>query len=151
MERQIRNSVKALIMKDGNILVNKCQDRDTGEIYYSLPGGGQKPEELLTDTVKRECREELGIEIEPKSLVFIREGLNGEPYHRIDLVFLCKYIKEIENMVIEKDYNQIGNEWIKIDNLMNITLYPLIIREEIIKLNKNIPTEVYIGNEDRKN
>ena len=36
-----------------------------------MPGGGQDTEELLPDTVKRECAEEFGIEVEPKSLEFI--------------------------------------------------------------------------------
>ena len=69
MERKIRNSAKALIIKDGKMLASKINDN--GEVFYIMPGGGQDTEELLPDTVKRECEEELGIEVEPKSLEFI--------------------------------------------------------------------------------
>jgi hypothetical protein len=39
--------------------------------------------------------EELGIMVHPKELAFVIEGVNGEPFHRVDLVFLCEYAGEI--------------------------------------------------------
>lgn len=73
MERKIRNSAKALIIKDGKMLASKINDN--GDVFYIMPGGGQDAEELLQDTVKRECEEEFGIKVEPKSLEFVVEGL----------------------------------------------------------------------------
>ena len=35
----IRTTVKAIIIKDGKILVNKCRDEKFGD-YFSLVGGG---------------------------------------------------------------------------------------------------------------
>jgi 8-oxo-dGTP diphosphatase len=145
MERKIRNSAKALIIKDGKMLASKINDN--GNIFYIMPGGGQDTEELLPDTVKRECEEELGIEVEPKSLKFIVEGLHGESFHRVDFVFLCDYIGEIENAKIHEDKNQIGFEWLSIENLMNEPLYPSKLRSQIIRLFNNEKTDVYLGNE----
>jgi 8-oxo-dGTP pyrophosphatase MutT (NUDIX family) len=145
MERKIRNSAKALVIHNGKMLVSKINDN--GDIFYIMPGGGQDVEELLTDTVKRECAEEMGILVEPKSLVFVVEGLHGEAFHRIDLVFLCDYIGEIENAEIHGDINQIGFEWISIENLINEPLYPSKLRPQIINLFHNRKTEVYLGNE----
>lgn len=144
MERKIRNSAKALIIHDGKMLVSKINDN--GEIFYVMPGGGQEVEELLPDAVKRECVEEMGILVEPKSLVFVVEGLHEETFHRVDLVFLCDYIGEIENAEIHGDKNQIGFEWLSIDNLQNETLYPSKLRSQIINLYNNKTTEVYLGN-----
>jgi len=144
MERKIRNSAKALIIKDGKMLVSKINDN--GEIYYVLPGGGQEVEELLPDTIKRECAEEMGILVEPKSLEFVVEGLHGEAFHRVDLVFLCDFIGEIENAEIHGDKNQIGFEWLSIENLQNEPLYPSKLRSQIINLFHNRKTEVYLGN-----
>lgn len=90
MERKIRNSAKALIIRDGMMLASKINDN--GDIFYIMPGGGQDEEELLPEAVKRECTEEMGILVEPKSLVFVIEGLHGESFHRVDLVFLCDYV-----------------------------------------------------------
>ena len=145
MERKIRNSAKALIIKDGKMLVNKINDN--GDIFYTMPGGGQETEELLPEAVKREVAEEMGIEVEPKSLVFVVEGLKGESFHRVDLVFLCEYIGKIENAELHKDRNQIGFEWLSIDNLMNEQLYPSKLRSSILRLYHNEKTEVYLGNE----
>lgn len=148
MERKIRNSAKALIIKDGKMLASKINDN--GDIFYIMPGGGQDIGELLTDTVKRECEEELGIEVQPNSLEFVVEGLHGESFHRIDLVFLCDYIGKIENAKINEDKNQIGFEWLSIENLMNEPLYPSKLRSQIIRLFNNEKTDVYLENESKE-
>jgi hypothetical protein len=74
------------------------------------------------------------------------EGLQGEAFHRVDLVFLCDFIGEIENAEIHGDKNQIGFEWLSIENLQNETLYPSKLRSQIIDLFHNRKTEVYLGN-----
>lgn len=145
MERKIRNSAKALIIKDGKMLASKMNDN--GDVFYIMPGGGQDSEELLPDTVKRECAEELGIEVEPKSLEFVVEGLHGEPFHRVDLVFLCEYVGEIKNAKVIGDRNQVGFEWLPIENLMNEPLYPSKLRSQIIRLYNYEKIDVYLGNE----
>lgn len=58
MERTIRNSAKALIIKEGKILAIKIRDQD--EEWYIMPSGGQESEELLTDAIRREVAEEAG-------------------------------------------------------------------------------------------
>jgi ADP-ribose pyrophosphatase YjhB (NUDIX family) len=145
MERKIRNSAKALIIKDGKMLASKINDK--GDVFYIMPGGGQDIEELLPETVKRECAEEMGIIVEPQSLVFVVEGLHGESFHRVDLVFLCDYIGEIKNAKIQGDKNQIGFEWLSIENLINEPLYPSKLRLQIINLFNGKKTNVYLGNE----
>lgn len=145
MERKIRNSGKALIIKDGKMLASKINDN--GDIFYIMPGGGQKTGELLPEAVKRECEEELGIEVEPKYLAFVIEGLHGEVFHRVDLVFFCDYIGEISNAEIQRDRNQVGFEWLSIDNLMNEPLYPSKLRSQIMRLYYKDKTDVYLGNE----
>ena len=100
MERKIRNAAKALIIQDDKMLAIKISDGK--EEWYIMPGGGQDAEELLPDTVSREVEEELGLQVEVKDLVFVIEGLHGENFHRVDLVFLCKYIEKIEKIVKDK-------------------------------------------------
>ena len=60
----IRNSAKALILKDGKLLLNSHLT-STGELYYDLPGGGQNPYETMEEAVVREVREETGLRVEP--------------------------------------------------------------------------------------
>ncbi|HEX3023208.1 MAG TPA: NUDIX domain-containing protein [Lachnospiraceae bacterium] len=77
MKRTVRNSAKALIIKEGKMLAIKINDND--DIFYIMPGGGQEAGEGLTDTVRREVAEELGIDVIPQSLQFVIEGANGKP------------------------------------------------------------------------
>jgi len=145
MERKIRNSAKALIIKDGKMLATKIKDKD--DVFYIMPGGGQESGETLEEAVRREVEEEFGLLVEPKSLEFVIEGVTGESFHRVDLVFLCEYIKEIPNAEITGDYNQIGFDWLPIENLMNEPLYPSRLRKQIMNLYNGEETVVYLGNE----
>ena len=82
MSRQIRTSAKAVIIQNGKLLAIKLNDGK--EEWYILPGGGQDSEEMLPQTVEREVREEAGIEIKCRDLLFVIEGVHGESFHRID-------------------------------------------------------------------
>ena len=146
MERKIRNAAKGLIIKDGKMLAIKINDGN--EEWYIMPGGGQEAEELLPEAVCREVAEEVGIEIEAKDLVFVVEGAHGESFHRVDLVFLCEYIGEIENAKLHGDTNQTGYEWLDIKTLNTTPLYPSKLRRQIMNLYEGKPYKVYLGNEE---
>ncbi|MEC1177482.1 NUDIX domain-containing protein [Metasolibacillus meyeri] len=50
----IRNSAKAIIVKDEKLLAIKIQEN--GGTYYILPGGGQEHGENLHQALQRECK-----------------------------------------------------------------------------------------------
>lgn len=146
MERRVRNAAKALIIRDNKMLAIKISDGK--EEWYILPGGGQDVEELLPDAVCREVAEELGLKVEVKDLAFVIEGLHGENCHRVDLVFLCKCIGEIENAVLQADTNQVGYAWLDIKTLNTTPLYPSKLRRQIMNLFEGKAYQVYLGNEE---
>ena len=145
MERRIRNSAKALIIRDGKMAAIRINDGH--EEWYIMPGGGQESGEQLSETVRREVAEELGLEVEPKELAFVIDGVQGERFHRVDLVFLCEYLHPIENAVLHGDTNQTGVEWLDIKTLNTSKLYPSRLRRQIMNLYEGKPTRVYLGNE----
>lgn len=57
--KQIKVLVRAVIEKNGNILVCKRKDKD----YYFLPGGHIEFGESAENALKREIKEELNLEI----------------------------------------------------------------------------------------
>lgn len=146
MKRMIRNAAKALIIKDDKMLVIKISDGK--EAWYIMPGGGQDTEELLPEAVCREVAEELGLQVEVKDLAFVIEGLHGEKFHRVDLVFLCEYKGEIENAVLQSDTNQVGYDWLDIKTLNTTPLYPSKLRRQIMNLYDGKAYKVYLGNEE---
>jgi len=146
VSRNIRNSAKALVIKEGKMLAIKLKDSD-GE-WYIMPGGGQETEELLSSAACREVAEETGILAECKELIFVIEGLHGEKFHRVDLVFLCEYIGDIPNVELHGDTNQIDYGWLDISTLNTQPLYPSKLRRQIMNYYEGKPYLVYLGNEE---
>lgn len=146
MERVIRYAAKALIIKDGRMLAVKISDGK--EEWYIMPGGGQEAEELLPEAVCREVAEEMGIQVRVRDLVFVVEGVHGESFHRVDLVFLCECVGTIENAILQGDTNQTGYDWLDIETLNHAPLYPSKLRRQIMNLYEGKEYKIYLGNEE---
>ena len=145
MERPIRNSAKALIVRENKLLAIKIDDH--GDMFYILPGGGQEGGELLPEAAAREAAEELGIRVSVGELAFVIEGKSGESFHRVDLVFRCEYLGRIENPELHGDTNQAGVDWLDLETLNTAPLYPSKLRRPIMNLYAGKPHPVYLGNE----
>lgn len=146
MPRQIRPSAKAVIIQNGKLLAIKLNDGK--EEWYILPGGGQNSEEMLPQAVEREVREEAGIEVQCRDLLFVIEGVHGESFHRIDLVFLCDYLGEAKNAALHNDTNQIGFDWLDLSVLNRLPLYPSKLRRPIMNFYEGKKYAKYLGNEE---
>ena len=138
----IRSAAKAIIVKDGKILLNKCHDGKTGH-YYALPGGGQHPYETLHDTLYRECLEETGYKVRPVKFAALCEEIHMDPdirredpdyAHKVYHVFICELTDENIDIPTERDSNQLSSEWIKMSELDNIRLLPAAIGENILDI-----------------
>lgn len=58
---QVREAARAIVLDENNMIALLHVSRDG---YYKLPGGGIEDSEDPVDALKRECREEIGCEIE---------------------------------------------------------------------------------------
>ena len=145
MERGIRNSAKALVIRNGRMAAVKIADN--GEEWYVMPGGGQEPGEQLCDAVRREVAEELGIAVECGELLFVIEGVQGERFHRVDLVFACRDMGDIPGAELHGDTHQTGVEWLDIAALNTLPLYPSKLRRPIMNWYQGKPCKTYLGNE----
>ena len=47
----VRSTVKAIILHEGKVLLNRCRDANNGE-YFSLPGGGQEQYETMAEATR---------------------------------------------------------------------------------------------------
>lgn len=144
MDRAIRTSGKAVVFRGNCVLAVKLHDAD-GD-FYILPGGGQTPGELLPDTVRREVAEETGVSVSVEDVVFVIEGSKGEAHHRVDIVFRCEYLGEVAAQ-IHPDANQVGFEWLPVDDLNHRPLYPSRLRRPIMALYAGERAPIYLGNE----
>ncbi len=146
MPRPIRTSAKAVIIQNGRLLAIKLNDGK--EEWYILPGGGQDGEETLPQAVEREVSEETGIKVQCQDLLFAIEGVHGEAFHRIDLVFACAYLGMAENATIHSDTNQTGYDWLDISVLNQLPLYPSKLRRPIMNFYEGKAYAKYLGNEE---
>ena len=144
-QRRVRTSAKALVIRDGCMLAVKLQDQDG--VFYIMPGGGQHAGELLPDAVEREVAEEAGIRVKAGDAVLVIEGAEGEPDHRVDIVFRCEYIGPCD-AESQYDWNQIGTDWLPLDTLNRAPLYPSKLRRAIMNLAQGKENPVYLGNEN---
>jgi len=157
----IRNAAKALIVEDGKILLNKSKNSigeiffglSNGVIYYDLPGGGQNQYETLEEAVKRECLEETGYSVNVERLAAIYEEIaEGEKYrlefgdytHKIHFIFICHIADTAVKEITEKDFDMLGSEWVKIEDVGNILLFPHIISSKLDLIIKSEST-LYLG------
>ncbi|MEK6959191.1 MAG: NUDIX domain-containing protein [archaeon] len=105
-------AVKAFIIDGGKLLIIRREPKDAHyPTAWELPGGRLEAGENPIEGLKREVREEAGIEIE----VFIPFGVRH--FHRDDgqaitqLTFLCKPITK--NVKLSEEHTEY--EWIKIE------------------------------------
>ena len=82
-----------IIDRDRILLVQRGKQPLKG--WWSLPGGVVETGEHLMDAIKREVREETGIDVEPLLVVEIFERImrdkEGKPeYHYVLIDYLCK-------------------------------------------------------------
>ncbi|WP_458463736.1 NUDIX domain-containing protein [Paenibacillus sp.] len=148
--KPIRNSAKAVIVQDGRLLVIRLEDQ-YGTAYV-FPGGGQEKGEELKDAVARECLEEIGQAVNVGELLHIREyiGKNHEfaewdaDIHQVEFYFACS-LMDPEATVFEgsnPDDHQVAVEWIALEDLPQIRLYPKTIGELLLKSGSS---SIYLG------
>ena len=148
--KPIRNSAKAVIVQDARLLVIRLEDQ-YGTAYV-FPGGGQEKGEELKDAVARECLEEIGQAVNVGELLHIREyiGKNHEfaewdaDIHQVEFYFACSLI-DPEATVFEgsnPDDHQVAVEWIALEDLSQIRLYPKTIGELLLQSDSS---SIYLG------
>ena len=66
---------RAIIWKNGALLVNQNQNEKTGERYVALPGGHVDPGEHCVEALQREIEEELAARCTVGDLAFVVENI----------------------------------------------------------------------------
>lgn len=72
LENKTFTSAHVVIFRDGKILiVRRSMNDEWMPGHYGLPGGKLEKDESPKKAVERECKEEVGLLIEPEDLIFL--------------------------------------------------------------------------------
>jgi ADP-ribose pyrophosphatase YjhB (NUDIX family) len=135
---RIRTAARALIVREGQLLLTHCRD-ERGE-WYTAPGGGQAEGERLPETLVRECREEIGAEVEVVGLRFVRDYIAAEhafsyleeAVHQVELFFECRVPASYRaRNGPQPDSHQVGVIWADAEALRSLRVYPSRLREVV--------------------
>lgn len=134
--------VAAVIIHDNKLLAQK--NIQTNEYY--LVGGritfGESSEEALV----REVKEELNIDITNYRPIWINECFfkdSGKIFHEVGMYYLADITNtDFDNFTLSFETEEADRknhyEWLDIDKLEEILLYPLFIKDEIKKLDDGL-------------
>ena len=147
-EGKFNYRVGAIIIKNNKLLVVK---NHKATYFYSV-GGRVKYNETCEEAVKRETKEELGIDMEIDRAVFFHEQFfdekdSNEHFHEIAMYFLMKVpenITDIKCSSVTDDGIEEELVWLPIDKLSNFTVFPSFFEKELLNLPKSLKNIVEI-------
>ena len=96
-----------IVNASGQVLVvreSASHTTNTQAGRYTLPGGRLEPGESYLDGLKREAREEVGLQVEPERPLYVGEWrpvIKGVPHQIIAIFMLCR-AKEAEIRLSEE-------------------------------------------------
>lgn len=113
--------------------------------YYYLPGGRVGMNELSNDAMKREIKEELEEDVDVNQLLFVVENFfteqqSGARFHEIGFYYLLRLknkdilTKGQSFFMNEGGYKKLTFSWIPLEEVKELNLYPLFLKERIMDL-----------------
>lgn len=140
-EGRFNYRVAGIIIHDDKLLIMK----DEHSPYYYIPGGRVAMNELSEEAIIREIREELNAEVKVNRMLWVNENFFTEKIFNENCHEICFYY--LLDLIDDKLLNK-GNEfmceengkynlyfyWIDVDKIKDLNIYPLFIKEIILKL-----------------
>ncbi len=143
-ENRIHNFRSAgVLINDGKILVQ----RGINDSEYTLPGGHVAWVETSADTLIREYKEELGVDILVERLIWVEEVFWkwGEKeahtlchYHLVNLNTPSQIPLNGVFKSLETDESRLIFQWVGINELQDYKIYPVFLKDKINNLSDGI-------------
>lgn len=125
----------ALIVQDDKIYLNR---NEQGR-YYTI-GGAIQVGETTEEAVKREVKEEVGLDVNVERLTFVVENTfcqDGVNFHNIEFHYLVKPLGEPGVEMVEGSERR-SCEWVDLVDINAIDLVPAFLKTELTKLSTDV-------------
>jgi ADP-ribose pyrophosphatase YjhB (NUDIX family) len=116
-----RLGVGAIVVRDGALLMVR-RDKEPARGLWSVPGGHVEPGEYLQDAVRREVREETGLEVAVDHLVGIFEVL-GDPHY----VILDFFARPTDEGSLSPSGDAAEARWVPFDEVTELECTPRLV------------------------
>ena len=143
LQPEIRNTVRAVIIRQQQLLLLK-KEQDGMGVCYALPGGAQETGETLREALIRECREEIGCTIKLQDILHVADYFKYKPLpqpstrHQLEILFQCDVPESYRPQNGPKpDKHQIAVVWIDLQELDRYRLSPQGIAPLLENLGQN--------------
>ncbi|MGT2926453.1 NUDIX hydrolase [Streptococcus cuniculipharyngis] len=117
-----------LLVKDEQVYLAKSPEGK----YYTL-GGAIQIGETTEEAVKRELKEEIGIDVEVGPLAFVVENqfeLDGTAFHQIEFCYLVSPLSDPASY-LEEGQSTRQCEWVAFADLEKLNLNPAFLKTEL--------------------
>jgi len=129
-------SVKALLYHNGRFLFLLKKRKGESRVFYGLPGGLKEPGESLEEALKREVREEIGVDIEILDILAAYTYVHPKGDEVVSLLYLARPLSLNFKLSGESDEEFIGMKWLFPDELD--VLWPEEYRKVIMYVVKKV-------------
>lgn len=133
-------STGGLILNDKKeaLFVKRAETEDFQPGSWELPGGGSDFGETPKEALKREIKEECGIDIEVLSPLTVKTYFMENPeekIQRIEIIFYCKMVDKKQKIILNPEHSEL--KFLFLENLGELKLseYMKGVIEDISKLN----------------
>lgn len=96
-KKRVRSVAMCVFRNDDSLFLSEARDTVTGEVFYRPIGGAIEFGESAVEAVKRECMEELGVEVHDVRFLGVIENVHrfeGKDKHEIALVHEGEFVDE---------------------------------------------------------
>lgn len=126
-----------IVIKDSSILLMERKRDD--QHYYVFPGGGVEEGETPEQAAVRELEEETLIAVELNKLLYKITYFEQRPERNAQLFYLCSYVSgepalhadSIEQLKMNAGNGVYIPQWVPLDRIRSLMLYPFWIRDRL--------------------
>lgn len=141
-ERRPRVRVGVLLVRDGQVLL--VQHRRGDDEYWLLPGGGLDWGESIAQCGVRECKEELGLDVEVDDIVAVAESLPPHARrHILHIALRGRIVGGNEQLGIEP--RLVGMRWHSLETWPDLIFFPPVVEELLAVVRGTGPTLPNLG------
>ena len=133
--------VAGILLHGDDILLHRMR----GENVYSLPGGCVEMNESSKAALVREFREEIGVQVEVKRLLWINESFFSQRNARHHEICFYYLIRQVGGANIRKAQSFYGNElaknglpflrfyWVKKEDIPHLKIRPAFLNSALVE------------------